>query len=213
MKGLFLDNFYKTIGSIKLFAFLVFAVGVAALLTGNDTILELFVYIAITALSVNGISSMRKDADVKWNKLELTLPVRRSDIVKSKYLSYLFWVLTGIVIAAIFTALAVAIHGNVFFAYGFRDISSLFTLGTGIALLVGALFYPLAYLLGIDKSETLLVISVIGGVGLAVFLIWMVNLNGTLSYYTRLGIFALIIALIFCISYLFTKIIYRGKEF
>lgn len=213
MKGLFLDNFYKTIGNMKIFAFLVLAAGTAVLITGNDTLLELFVYIAITALSANAIASMRKDADVKWNKLELTLPVTRSDIVKSKYISYLFWVLTGLVIAAVFTALAVAIHGDMFFVYGRRDTISLFTLGTAIALMVGALFYPLAYLFGIDKSETLLVISVIGSVGLAIFFIWVTNLIETLSYYTRLGIFALIIVIMFCISYLLTNVIYREKEF
>lgn len=213
MKGLFLDNFYKTAGSMKLFVFFVLAAGLAVLVTGNDTLLELFVYLAITALSVNGISGMRKDAEVKWNKLELTLPVRRADIIKSKYLSYLFWVLTGVVTAAVFTVLAVAIHGNVFFVYGLRDINSLFTLGTGIALLAGALFYPLAYLFGADKSETLLVISVIGSIGLAVSLIWLVNLNGTLSYYARLGVFALAVVLVFGGSYGFTKVLYCGKEF
>lgn len=213
MKGLFLDNFYKTVGSIKLFAFLVLAVGIAVLVTGNSTTLELFVYIAITALSVNGVTGMRKDADVKWNKLELTLPVRRSDIIKSKYISYLFWVLIGIVTASIFTALAVVIHGNVFFVYGFRDLSSLFTLGTAIALLVGALFYPLAYLFGVDKSETLLVVSVIGSIGLAIFFIWIVNLDGMLSYYTRLSIFGFIAILIFFISYIITNIIFSRKEF
>ena len=109
--------------------------------------------------------------------------------------------------------MAVAIHGNVFFVYGFQDISSLFTLGTGIALLVGAFFYPLAYLLGMDKSETLLVVSVLGSVGTAVLLIWMVNLNGTASYYTRLGVFALIIVILFCLSYLCTRLIYQRKEF
>ncbi len=213
MKGLFLDNFYKTIGSIKLFAFLVLAVGIAALVTGNATILELFIYIAITALSVNGVTGMRKDADVKWSKLELTLPVKRSDIIKSKYISYLFWVLIGIVTASIFTALAVVIHGNVFFVYGFRDLSSLFTLGTAIALMAGALFYPMAYLFGVDKSETLLVVSVIGSIGFAIFFIWIVNLDEMLGYYTRLSIFAFIAILIFLISYIITNIIYRRKEF
>lgn len=213
MKGLFLDNFYKTVGSIKLFAFLVLGVGIAVLVTGNATTLELFVYIAITALSVNGVTGMRKDADVKWSKLELTLPVRRSDIIKSKYISYLFWVLIGIVTASIFTALAVAIHGNVFFVYGFRDVSSLFTLGTAIALMAGALFYPLAYLFGVDKSETLLVVSVIGSIGLAIFFIWIVNLNEILGYYTRLGIFGFIAVLIFFLSSIITTIIYHRKEF
>jgi len=213
MKGLFLDNFYKTINNMKLFAILVFAVAIALLVTGNDTIMELFVYISITALSVNAVSSMRKDADAKWNKYELTLPVTRKDIIKCKYISYLFWVLIGTGIAAVFTGLAVLIHGNVFFVFGSRDVISLFALGIGIAMMVGALFYPMSYLFGIDKSETLLVVSVIGGVGLAVFLIWVINRGEVLNYYPRLGIFVLTYILIFAASYLFTRSIYIKKEF
>ena len=213
MKGLFLDNFYKTIGSIKLFAVFVFLFGAAVLITGNATALELFVYISITALSINGISSMRKDADAKWNKFELTLPVTRKDIIKSKYTNYLFWVVFGLVIAAFFTILATLIHGDVFFELGIQDISSLFTVGICLSLLVGALFYPLAYLFGIDKSETLLILSVLCAVGTAIFLIWIVNLPGILNYYLRLGIFAFVVILLFCLSYAATSALYQNKEF
>ena len=144
---------------MKLFAFFVLIAAIALLVTGDCTIMELFVYISITALSATAVSSMRKDAEAKWNKYELTLPIKRKGIIKCKYLSYLFWVLIGTVIAVIFTGLAVFIHGNVFFAYGFQDTISLFALGIGIAVMVGALFYPMAYLFGADKSETLLVVS------------------------------------------------------
>ncbi len=223
MKGLILDNFYKTINSMKLFVLFVIGAGIALLVTGNDTLLELFVYIAITALSVTALSGMRKDSDAKWNKYELTLPVTRKHIISSKYISYLFWVFAGTVIALVFTGLVVIIHGNVF-VYGFRDVFriwisgyfSLFTLGIGIAVMVGALFYPLAYLLGADKSETLLVISVISSVGLAIFLIWLAN-RGIGSeaeyYYMRLGAFILTCFLMYLASYFIAHSIYKNKEF
>lgn len=213
MKGLFLDNFYKTISSMKLFGLLVLIVAIILLAIGDYNTLPLFVYISITALSVNAVSSMRKDADAKWNKYELVLPVTRKDIIKCKYLSYLFWVLIGTVIAAIFISLAVLIHGNIYFAYGFRDVFTLFAFGIGIAVIVGALFYPMAYLFGVDKSETLLVISVIGSVGLAVLLTWLINQVDALIYYPGLGVFVLAYILIYLASYLVTGSIYNKKEF
>lgn len=215
MKGLFFDNFYKTISSMTLFAFLILVAAIALLITGNYTILELFVYVSITALSANAVSSMRKDADAKWNKYELTLPVTRKEIIKCKYASYLFWVFVGTIIAAVITALAVIIHGNIFFAYGFRDVISLFSLGIGIAVMVGALFFPMAYVFGADRSETLLVISVIGSVGLAVLLVWLVNQvnSEVVPYYPRLVIFVLAYILLYFVSYIITRSIYNKKEF
>lgn len=213
MKGLFLDNFFKTIGGMKLLLFLVLIVGIAVTITGNDTALRIFVYLSITALSVTAVASMRKDADVKWNKYELTLPVTRKVIIKSKYVSYLFWVLIGTIIAAVFIALAHLFHGNIFFAYGVQDIASLFGLGIGIAILVGALFFPLAYLVGIDKSEVLLVISIIGGIGLAFLFVWLINQGDIADYYVELGIFDASCVLLFAISYFATNDIYKNREF
>lgn len=75
MKGLFLNNLYSSIGNIKLFLIIVFTVAAAVLVTGNPTAQELFVYLTITALSINAVASSRKDAVSNWNKFEITMPV------------------------------------------------------------------------------------------------------------------------------------------
>ena len=217
MKGLFLDNFYKTFNSAKLFMFVILAAGIVLLITGNAaTILQLFVYISITALSAIAVSGMRKDSEAKWDKYEITLPVTRKDIIKCKYLSYLFWVSIGVIISVVFTFVAYLIHGNIFFAFGLRDVLSLFALGIGIAVIVGSLFFPMAYVFGVNKSEALLVISVIAGVGLAAYLIWLLNTifdAEVTNYYLILGVFVLTYCFMFVVSYLVTLKIYGKKNF
>jgi len=212
MKGLFLDNFYKTISNMRLFLFLILIVVTALLVTGNDTVLEMFVYVSITGLSANAVVSIRKDAEAKWSRYEIALPVTRNEIVKCKYISYLFWLLIGTAVAVLVTGLTVLIHGNVFFVYGSRDVVSLFSLGIGIAVISGSLFIPSAYLFGADKSETLLIVSVIAGFGITVCLIWLINRGEILNYYLRLGLFNLAYVCLFIISYQLARRIYRKKE-
>jgi hypothetical protein len=213
MKGLLIDSFYKNIGIFKVMAFFTVTFSIFVMITGHETILTIFFIAIIVTLSATSVSNVRKDAEVKWDKFALTLPVRRDEIIMSKYIGYLFWIFAGVMVVIIVTALAVRIHGNVFFTYYLLDISNLIALGMGIALIAGALFFPLTYLLGVDKSEILLIISELSACSLAVFFVWLVNLFEKLSILTRQGIFMLIVTVVFGISFIVTMKIYRRKEF
>lgn len=211
MKGLFLNGFYATIGNIKLFLWIVLAVGAFLLATGNPTLQELFVYITITALSGNGVISARKDAVSKWNKYEITMPVRRKEIVQCKYLSYLFWVFASTVLAGLVTAAAMLIHGDSFLAIGGAGLASMFALGIGIAVLTGGFFYPLSYLFGVEKSETALIISILAAMGFAIV---SLNLLHTLhfTFSLRMGAFIAAYMLLFVCSYALSLLLYSKKE-
>lgn len=168
MRGLFLSNFYSAIENIKLFMVIVVVVGIGVLVTGNPTVQELFVYITITLLSVNAVASSRKDAISNWNKFEMTIPVSKKEIVKCKYLSYAFWVLIGTIFTLIITVATMLLHGNDNLLYGMSNFYSMFSLGIGLSLLAGSIFYPLSYLVGVDKSETILIISILIAIGIAI---------------------------------------------
>lgn len=211
MKGLFLNNFYSSIGNIKLFFMIVFTVAAAVLVTGNPTVQELFVYITITALSINAVVSSRKDAVSNWNKFEITMPIQRTDVIKSKYLTYIFWLAVGVIIALVITVVAMLIHGNDNLLYGMSNFYSMFVLGIGISLLTGALFFPLAYIAGLDKSETVLIISVLSAIGLAVLILNVLN-QFISDFVIRMAIFIIIYIIVFAVSYVLTLIIYSKKE-
>jgi len=217
MNGLILDNYYKTISSMKFFAPVIFIASVFFLTTGNYTILEIFVCISITILSIPAVSSMRKDSEVNWNRYELTLPVTRKEIIQCKYICYLSWVAVGTIIAMLVTALGFLIHNNIFFIL--QDIVTLFSLGIGISLMVGTLFFPMIYLFGSDKSEVILAISVLGGIGLIVFFIWLLNVvapveyPSTTQFFLRISIFIIMCLLALMLSYLGTYKIFKQKEY
>lgn len=212
MKGLLLNGFYSAVGNIKLFLLIVLITGATLIATGNPTAQESFIYITITALSVNAVVSSRKDAISKWNKFEITMPVRRRDIVACKYSSYMLWVLAGTLLALVVTAVATLIHKNSNLPLGTANLYSTFTLGIGISFLTGALFYPFSYLVGIEKSETVLIISILAAIGLTIAALHILN-QFIASFAARMVMFIIFFLSAFAISYILTLSMYLKKEF
>lgn len=204
MKGLFLNGFYAAVGSVKLFLLLVAAAGAALLVFGGSTAQELFVYLSVTALSVNGVAGMHNASS--WNKFAITLPVRRRDVVRCQFLNHLFWVLVGTVIALLVTAAAARLHGN-------GSTVSMFVLGIGISLLTAAIFYPAAHLLGTERSEAVLVLSVLGAVGLSVGCVGFLNRFPALSSPRRTALFIAFYLLTLLASYRITVGVHARKEY
>lgn len=211
MKGLFLNNFYEAWSNLRIAILLILLFGVAVIYTGNSTLLEVFPYITISMFSVSGISSLRKDATSQWSRYELTLPVKRTGLMGSKYINYLFWVFGGLLVSAVVVFTAYALHTNLH-NYIVRDFSSLFSLGVGLAVLDGAIFFPLYIIFGADKSETLLVVSVILSLALAISGINLVNMFD-LSNTIRLAIFNLAHVILYGLSYLVSVKLYTKRDF
>ncbi|RCX06901.1 ABC-2 family transporter [Anaerobacterium chartisolvens] len=219
MIGLLKNNFYGAIGS----AFFIFAVfvtaGLALLITGNPSLLNLLVILSGTAFSFNAIAGFRKEAATKWNKYELTMPVRRKDIVKSRYIGHVSWIIVGIVLAAVFVGFTLLVHGDRYFYHVVRDPLTLFCLSVGIALLLGALYYPAIYLFGADKSEVLIITGLLGAVGIAFGIIWLINAGNDFQsladpeYYLFISVFMGIIVSLFALSYLLTIFVFNKKEY
>lgn len=205
MIGLMWNGFYSSVGNLKLFLIIVLAAAGITLATGNATAQELFVYIAITAFSINAVVSARKDAVARWDKYEITLPVCRREIIACKYLSYALWVIVGITVAAVVTTLTTLLHG-------LTGGCSMFALGTGISLLTGAFFYPLSYIAGVDKSETILIVSILLSIGIAIVILQILN-QFLASFAIRTVLFIAFYLMVFAISYGITQGIYQKKEF
>lgn len=204
MTGLFRCSLYQAKNSMKLLLAVIVLDGAAVFITGNSTLREIFIYISISMFAALGVSGMRGDAACQWDRYEVTLPLRRREIVRCKYLIHLFWTAAGGVVAGLFVGATALLHGAV-------DLSSEFSLGIGIAVIMGALFYPATLLFGTDKSETILSASMIAALALAMGLIQLVNLWGWPSA-VRLCVFTLVYVLAYGISYLVSVEMYKRKE-
>ena len=175
MKGLLKNNFYAALSNAKVFAVILFVLGIfAAVLGKRDTSWMIgYMLLSMIGFSFNSIASVRKESVGKWSKYKLTTPVTRSAIVRSYYLSLLSWLAVGMAFAGMGAALSVALRGFPFDRT--TDIFLLFVAGVGISLFMGAIFFPLFYIGGEERNEVSLVISLLGGVWLVMGLTALVN--------------------------------------
>ncbi len=103
----------------------------------------------------------------KWGKYKLTLPVKRIDIVKFIYKSIIMdydrsafrWH---------YNSLSYLLHGITF--EQFEGISGVLVVGISISLSMGAIFIPMVYLAGEDKTIVFLIISLICALGIVTML-------------------------------------------
>ena len=214
MKGLMLDNFYKSVDYMKIYSFLLVLLAILLFLNGNDSIWQAVIAVCHVMIATASLSGMREDAEVRWTKYEISLPVKRKDIIACKYASYMCGILAGVIIAAVITFSAYLIHGNVLLADGFRDVLSLFTLCIGSAVFIGALFFPLVYAAGASRSDALLLVSIVGGIGIVAFLTWLSNniLGPGVNYYLKIGFWWAVFGMAYILSYCITRKIYAGKD-
>ena len=84
--------------------------------------------------------------------------------MKSQYISHGICTLAGMACAGIFLCLALIIHGNIYFYYGFRDVLTLILGGGILAVFMGAIAYPLYYWWGEEKTEIIIALAILGAV-------------------------------------------------
>ena len=122
------------------------------------------------------------------------------------------------VIVAVFMTLTVFIHGDQYFYYGFRDAITLVLGGGILAILIGAFSYPFYYLWGAEKTEVILIISVIGSISIVFALTILVNTfsDGNVSdtlYYISLVVVTTITIITYIFSCVLTKRIFQHCEY
>ena len=211
MKGVFLNCLYKTLNGFKYLFILVILGGLFLVGTGSYSFIQPFTYIVITVMSLNALTCIRWDTETQWNCYEITLPITRAEIITGKYLFYLFSILIGLICVTIFIVIAVIVHGNVFFILGMRDIITLTVMRIGIPLTVATFYYPFVYILGIDKSDVLLIISLIIAGAFILFLMYLANLFFD-NYFASLLFFISAILLFFISSFYITIKIFKNYE-
>lgn len=218
MKGLLRNDFYITLSNAKIFSGIMVLLGTFVVAMDN-TIPSLvigYILLAMIGFSISAISGLRKESISKWSKYKLTAPVKRADIIKSHFLSQLFWMIIGMFFAGVVTGLSIVLHGFPFDKN--TDVYMLFVAGIGISLFMGAIFFPLFYLGGEERNEVFLVISLLCGIGILLELSTLINsffhAPMTTSQVILGGLIILACALLtFSLSYPLTVDIFRKKEY
>lgn len=203
MKGLFRNNFFAVWINAKVFLIFMLLFAIVVTIIPAQTLQMYFIMIGIVGFSVIAATAIGNEFSSKWGKYKLTLPVKRTDIVKSLFLNQIFGIIVGTLFVGIATGLSYMIHGFSFDQ--FSGIFRLFILGISISFFMGAIFIPLIYLTGEDKIVVFLVISLLCAVGIAAML-FNIPLFGNVIIITCA-------LLLFIVSYPLTISIFKRKEF
>lgn len=203
MKGLFRNNFFAVWINAKVFLIFMLLFAIVVTIIPAQTLQMYFIMIGIVGFSVIAATAIGNEFSSKWGKYKLTLPVKRTDIVKSLFLNQILGIIVGTLFVGIATGLSYMIHGFSFDQ--FSGIFRLFILGISISFFMGAIFIPLIYLTGEDKIVVFLVISLLCAVGIAAMLFNIPSF----------GQFILISGsiLLFILSFPLTVCIFKKKEY
>ena len=213
MRGLLINNYYAVRANAKVFSGFMLLLGLFAAAVISQSLLIGYIFLAVIGFSVNMSSSLRKEFISKWGKYKLTAPVRRADIVKSHFISQLIWLFVGMAFAGAVVGL---LHGFPFDRN--TDILLLFAAGVGISLLMVAIFFPLFYLTGEERSEVVLGISLLAAILIFMGLVSLINLYfgpepAVWQVITSALILLLCSAAAFAVSYPLAVVIFREKEY
>ncbi len=202
MKGLFRNNFFAVWINAKVFLIFMLLFAIVVTIIPAQTLQMYFIMMGIVGFSVIATTAIGNEFSLKWGKYKLTLPVKRTDIVRSLFLNQIFWIIVGTLFTVIASVLSYMIHGFSFDQ--FPGIFSLFILAVSISFFMGAIFIPMIYLTGEDKIVVFLIISMFCAVGIAAML-FNIPLFGNVIITCAL--------LLFAVSYPLTISIFKRKEF
>lgn len=207
MKGLLKYNFSAVYTNAKVFSLFMLAFGIFAVAFISPDLQMYFVLIGIVGFSLNASVVLNQEHGSRWGKYKLVLPVKRTDIVKSLFLNYILWLFVGIFFAGAETCAACFLHK--YPPEQCIGILEIFVPGISISLLMDAIFIPLFYWGGEEKSTVYLQLSLLCAFGSIALLSNVFDASLLLRIITMLGCSLTAFAL----SYPLTVAIFRKKEY
>ena len=214
MKGLLKNNLYAALSNAKIFSGFMILFGIFAAAVVSQSLQIGYVMIGIIGFSVSAIAAAKNEYVSKWGKYKLTLPVKRTDIIKSLFLNQMIWLLGGTFLVGIEISLSWLFHGCPFDRA--IDVLTVFALGVSTSLFMGAVFFPLFYMGGEEKSEVLLVISLLCAFGIDFAIVSAVNdlLEPGIASIVYGALILIICSLLaFALSYPLTAKIFKKREY
>jgi hypothetical protein len=208
--GLLLYSYHATRGTTLLILAVWILLGFIMLVTGDARIFPNLTGFGIVTISCSFMLCAHKDNSTQWNKCQLAMPIKRSDVIASKYLSLLFLMLAAITLIAAFVGLSMVFHESI--KEVVRNTSLLvISSSIGISLAACALFYPIIYTIGENKEEVIIIFCILGGAAINLFVLVMgekLNFPDIIS-----AVLCVIISVaLFGVSYVITMEIYAKKD-
>ncbi|MGG4146883.1 ABC-2 transporter permease [Paenibacillus algorifonticola] len=212
MRGLLRNNFYSMASNIRLSLIMAGFLSLVPLVLKESAAIPMILSIQIFLFVVNTGTSLRVDETSKWNKFELTLPIRRRTIIGAKYVSFTLLILLGVMMSLL-TLGFVYVAGFeldpkiVIYSYGF---------GLTLSITLVSLMYPIMLKIGTEKNELVVFFSGFAAIGMMLVLAALLApvTGGMQLRHPLVGMISSCMAtILFVISYFVSVHIHRNKEF
>ncbi len=212
MRGLLRNNFYS-MGSNLLLSTLMaaFIMIFCVFLTMDDFVPMLlagqsFIFVA------NSGSAFKTDVSSDWSKFEITMPVKRSDVINAKYISFIGLILLGI----IFAVMTLLVRGIFFETLHINAVIFALSYGATLSIMSVSIMFPLLLKFGAGKSELLIIVAALIAAGIYIslpFIISAFSKRPTNMSDLSVSFVAVLLAIIMItISYFISLTIYKRKE-
>ncbi|WP_340028592.1 ABC-2 transporter permease [Paenibacillus sp. FSL H7-0940] len=216
MKGLLLTSYYLVYRSSFLYTGLAILLSGIILTFADASMHRLVAMLNILLMVMSALDVIKFEGKSGYDKYVLTLPVSRSNIVQSHYLFYFLAVIYGVLLSY-----------GIFYIYDLISdtridgtFNSIF-FGVFVVLLTAAINFPLYYIFGPEKSDSITMGSVGGAILVTIVSQDIVGYLAkllTLSNSNDLDLYVPIIYLIFgvivyIVSLCSSVFIYQKKEF
>lgn len=149
MRGLLLNNLYSLQYNIRLSLGISLFLALISFAGVEHSALNAIIAAQIMVFVVTIGASLQADEASKWNRFEITLPVRRRTVIHAKYLSFLLLILMGTA-ASLVTMAIIYVKGADISGW---SLSAGYTFGLSLSLSLLAIYYPVILKFGIEKAS------------------------------------------------------------
>lgn len=138
-----------------------------------------FAYCAVVIFSNSLLIllSQRKDYDLKLYKYEFMLPIKKKNIILSKYVSQIVIIFLAVLMLVILNYISIYLGKN-YFDYGSSDLITLLNVLLAFILQLVSIFYLALYFIDLEKGDLWIVLGLIGSIMLVSIEIFAVNRLG-----------------------------------
>lgn len=212
MKGLFLNDLYKSKHSMMILLGMISLIGIIVIgLSEQQFVVQAYMVCVTLSIPICSLTSSYNSDAINWNKYTIILPIKREKVIQEKYLFSISFFAVGILINVIILLLIINIRGFMFFDFGLKDIITLYCVSTALVFFIYSFCFFLRYIFNLTDSSSNIIISIIISVCLVGGIIYFFN-KFNISLETGRSILVLGSLLLFLLSYKINQIFYCRKD-
>jgi len=211
--GLLKFLFHSASGNFAVIFPICIALSFAFIVTGNSMFFVILVITAMLTLPMVLITNMAAK-EGKWERYQLTMPIKRSDLIKMQYYGVLLTTMAAAAIIIATVGISIALAPNQYmFEYGLARAIVGLMFSLGMPLLMVGLTFPLASSkIGKNRESSILSICMFFTLGVNMLLprigTW-VGLSDEMIAVAAFGVSVLI----FIVSFFITRMLYNKMDF